>query len=72
MFVYVMEVMLYLCSFEQAGYQAGQESKWLNYLMTIKIKNFHQILQSSWAQTQIQTDFLHFVDCILIKGQSSF
>ena len=27
MFVYVMEVMLYLCSFEQAGYQAGQESK---------------------------------------------
>ena len=27
MFVYVMEVMVYLCSFEQAGYQAGQESK---------------------------------------------
>ena len=27
MFVYVMEVMLYLCSFEQAGYHTGQESK---------------------------------------------
>ena len=24
------------------------------------------------AQTQTQTDFLHFVDCIIIKGQSSF